>query len=127
MKNGNQTVILVSKNLMFLPRIEAAAGSTMKVRRLIDIKQTKSLIKDSDVKAILVDLEEEPKLWVPMLKELKTHLQNHSNRVTMVAYGPHEDEDSMNKARSLGCDPVLAKGAFINQLRNILHPQKEAV
>ena len=125
MENENQTVVLVSKNLMFLPRIEAAAGSTMKVRRLTDVEQPESLVQNSEVKAILVDLEEDPEIWIPVLKELKARLKSRLNKVTMVAYGPHEDEHSMDKARSLGCDPVLPKGAFINQLRNILHPKKE--
>ena len=127
MENGKQTVILISKNLVFLPRIEAAAGSTMKVRRLTDVGQTESLVNNSDVRAILVDLEEEPKLWATVLKELAIHFKTQLNKVTMVAYGPHEDERSMNRARTLGCNLVLPKGAFINQLRNILHPKKETV
>ena len=51
----NKLVILISKNLMFLPRIEAAAGSKMKVRRLTAASQIDQIIQSSKISNILVD------------------------------------------------------------------------
>ena len=48
--------------------------------------------------------------------------QRADEEVLIAAYGPHEDKASMSEARALGCDPVLAKGAFIRQLKNVLFP-----
>ena len=39
--------------------------------------------------------------------------------------GDHaKSEKLLNEARALGCDPVLPKGVFVNQLRKILRPDK---
>ena len=122
MEKEKPIVILISKNLVFLPRIEAAAGSTLRVRRLTELGRVEEVIGQSRVTTILVDLEEDTGLWKPILKKLKTHLLASGSSVPLVAYGPHEDENSMAEARGMGCEPVLAKGAFINQLRRLLHP-----
>jgi len=121
MEKEKPLVILISKNLVFLPRIEAAAGSTMRVRRLTEPGRAEEVIGQSKVKTVLVDLEEDTGLWKPILKELSAHLLTLGSSVSLVAYGPHEDESSMAEARVMGCEPVLAKGAFINQLRRLLH------
>ena len=115
----NKLVILISKNLMFLPRIEAAAGSKMKVRRLTSASQIDQAIQSFKISNILVDLEEDSDFWKPLLSEVK---RRADEKVAIAAYGPHEDEVSMSEARAFGCDPVLAKGAFIRQLKNILFP-----
>ena len=115
----NKLVILISKNLMFLPRIEAAAGSKMKVRRLTSASQIEKTIQSFKISNILVDLEEDSDFWKPLLSEVK---RRADEKVAIAAYGPHEDEASMSEARALGCDPVLAKGAFIRQLKSVLFP-----
>lgn len=122
MEKEKPIVILISKNLVFLPRIEAAAGSTMRVRRLTEPGRAEEVIGQSKVTTVLVDLEEDTGLWKPILKELNTYFVASGSSVPLVAYGPHEDENSMAEARSMGCDPVLPKGAFVNQLRRLLHP-----
>ena len=122
MEKEKPIVILISKNLIFLPRIEAAAGSTMRVRRLTEPGRAEEVIGQSKVTTVLVDLEEDTGLWKPILKELNTYFVASGSSVPLVAYGPHEDENSMAEARGMGCEPVLAKGAFINQLRRLLHP-----
>tara|TARA_B100001765_G_C19299130_1_gene247899 strand:- start:86 stop:454 length:369 start_codon:yes stop_codon:yes gene_type:complete len=122
MEKEKPIVILISKNLIFLPRIEAAAGSTMRVRRLTEPGRAEEVIGQSKVTTVLVDLEEDTGLWKPILKELSTYFVASGSSVPLIAYGPHEDENSMAEARGMGCEPVLAKGAFINQLRRLLHP-----
>ena len=123
MKADKPIVVLVSKNLVFLPRIEAAAGSTLKVKRLTNPGLTLDLVKEYDIRAIIVDLEEEKNLWKPALKKLNQHFSNMNKNVLSIAYGPHEDKQSMSEAQEMGCEHVLAKGAFVNQIRGLLHPQ----
>ena len=122
MKADKPIVVLVSTNLVFLPRIEAAAGSTLQVRRLTNPNLALDLVKGYDIRAIIVDLEEEKNLWKPALKELNQHLSDMNKQVLSVAYGPHEDKQSMNEAMEMGCEHVMAKGAFVNQIRGLLHP-----
>ena len=122
MKADKPIVVLVSKNLVFLPRIEAAAGSTLKVRRLTNLDLAESLIKENEIKAIIVDLEEEKSLWKPVLRKLNKYLHETNQNVISIAYGPHEDNESMHEAQEMGCEHTLAKGAFVNQIRSLLHP-----
>ena len=122
MTSDKPIVVLISKNIVFLPRIEAAAGSSLRVRRLTETDMADPLVRENELVAIIVDLEEDKSIWKPVLKELNHCLLESSISVQLVAYGPHEDKDSMDEARAMGCDPVLSKGAFVNQIRSILHP-----
>ena len=79
MEKEKPIVILISKNLIFLPRIEAAAGSTMRVRRLTEPGRAEEVIGQSKVTTVLVDLEEDTGLWKPILKELSTYFVASGN------------------------------------------------
>ena len=74
-------------------------------------------MKDSKIIAALIDLEESDSIWEPILKELQTTLEYPT---LTIAYGPHKNIVLMDKAKELGCDHVLAKGAFLTKLRGIL-------
>ena len=85
MKADKPIVVLVSKNLVFLPRIEAAAGSTLKVRRISDPDLAENLIKEHEIKAIIVDLEEDKSLWKPVLRKLNQSLHETNQNVISIA------------------------------------------
>ena len=111
------TLLLLSNNLMFLPRIQQAAGSTVTIVRASNLDRLTELISEGDIDIVVADLEYDQDFWH---KALQLFQENQNLNPKMIAYGPHEDTNSMELARSLGCDPVLAKGAFVNNLRNIL-------
>lgn len=111
------TLLLLSNNLMFLPRIQQAAGSTVSIVRASNLDRLTELISEGDIDIVVADLEYDQDFWH---KALQLFQENQNLNPKMIAYGPHEDTNSMELARSLGCDPVLAKGAFVNNLRNIL-------
>ena len=111
------TLLLLSNNLMFLPRIQQAAGSTVSIVRASNLDRLTELIYESNIDMVVADLEYDQDFWH---KALQLFQENQNLNPKMIAYGPHEDTNSMELARSLGCDPVLAKGAFVNNLKNIL-------
>lgn len=111
------TLLLLSNNLMFLPRIQQAAGSTVSIVRASNLDRLTELISESNIDMVVADLEYDQDFWH---KALQLFQENQNLNPKMIAYGPHEDTNSMELARSLGCDPVLAKGAFVNNLKNIL-------
>ena len=111
------TLLLLSNNLMFLPRIQQAAGSTVSIVRASDLNRLEELISEFAIDIVVADLEYDQDFWH---KALQLFQENQNLNPKMIAYGPHEDTNSMELARSLGCDPVLAKGAFVNNLKNIL-------
>ena len=111
------TLLLLSNNLMFLPRIQMAAGSSVSVIKVSDLDRLNKLINESDIDFVVVDLEYDQNFWSNALQVFQ---ENEALNPQIIAYGPHEDTTSMEIARSLGCDPVLAKGAFVNNLKSIL-------
>ena len=111
------TLLLLSNNLMFLPRIQQAAGSTVSIVRASNLDRLTELISEGKIDIVVADLEYDQDFWH---KALQLFQENQNLNPKMIAYGPHEDTNSMELARSLGCDPVLAKGAFVNNLKNIL-------
>lgn len=111
------TLLLLSNNLMFLPRIQQAAGSTVSIVRASNLDRLTELISEGNIDIVVADLEYDQDFWH---KALQLFQENRNLNPKMIAYGPHEDTNSMELARSLGCDPVLAKGAFVNNLKNIL-------
>ena len=111
------TLLLLSNNLMFLPRIQQAAGSTVSIVRASNLDRLTELISEYRIDIVVADLEYDQDFWH---KALQLFQENQNLNPKMIAYGPHEDTNSMELARSLGCDPVLAKGAFVNNLKNIL-------
>jgi len=113
-------VLLITKNLMFLPRIEAATGSLGKIKRITDNKNLEAELENSKILAVLIDLEDSQDMWKPILIELRTLLDNTT---IFIAYGPHKNIELMAKAKKLGCDHVLAKSAFISKIRGILKSQ----
>ena len=112
--------LLVSNNLMFLPRIEAAAGSTMAVKRALTVDDASNLLDTLNIKFVLIDLEFEEQVWTEVLKSISTG----NKKPEIIAYGPHENTQLMDLAISLGCKEALPKGVFVNRLRRILHPEK---
>lgn len=111
------TLLLLSNNLMFLPRIQQAAGSTVSIVRASNLDRLTELISEGNIDIVVADLEYDQDFWH---KALQLFQENQNLNPKMIAYGPHEDTNSMELAGSLGCDPVLAKGAFVNNLKNIL-------
>ena len=111
------TLLLLSNNLMFLPRIQQAAGSTVSIVRASNLDRLAELISEYRIDIVVADLEYDQDFWH---KALQLFQENQDLNPKMIAYGPHEDANSMELARSLGCDPVLAKGAFVNNLKTIL-------
>lgn len=115
--NG-ETIVLVGQNLFFLGRVEAQAeplGYEVQWAKT----QSAFLEKFSSRRPtlILVDLEGDESIWTSVLEGI-----NHQEPegVKVVAFGPHEDVDMLERARNLGCDLVLNKGEFNRDLPKIL-------
>ena len=111
------TVLLVSSNLFFFPRIKAAAQRfnlvTKMVTNINDLNKSK---KNDKIQFILIDLEFD--FWTKILMAVNT--QNIDCK-SIIAFGPHSDVDSFEKAKNLGCTSVLPKGTFSNKLPELFN------
>src|SRR5262249_26235347 len=106
--------ILLSDDLIFTSRVTGEAralGFTVKPAR--SAETLLALARQQPPACILIDLAN-PGLSVPellrQLRELCTPLPR------VVAYGSHVDAAGLRAAREAGCDPVLPRSKFVEEL-----------
>ena len=124
MDTSNGTVLLVGQNLFFLGKIETVAeplGFT------VQRATTEPIFKDQYAKnspaLILVDLEGDESVWSQVLGDLAQSAERANGSemaATVVAFGPHENVEMLERAKNLGCDLVLNKGEFNRDLPKII-------
>jgi len=110
--------LLLCDDLLFASRImgEARAlGLTVKLAR--SLEQLLDLARQEAPSCVLVDLAF-PGLALSELFQRLGEACNPPPRV--VAYGSHVDTDSLRSARLAGCDPVLPRSKFVEELPRAL-------
>ena len=118
MESDRETVLLVGQNLFFLGRVEAVAEPLgYEVQRATTESVFREYYASRRPALILVDLEGDESIWSEVLGNIE-----HSGEdvVKVVAFGPHENVDMLERARKLGCDLVLNKGEFNRDLPKII-------
>jgi CheY-like chemotaxis protein len=110
--------LLLCDDLIFASRIigEArAAGLTVGPAR--SVEQLLELARREMPSCVLVDLAF-PGLSLPALLERLGEIGGTRPRVA--AYGSHVDTESLRAARAAGCDPVLPRSKFVEELPRAL-------
>ena len=111
------TILVVSQNLIFLPKIEnSAASHGIRVRLTATESKFAEIYKLTVVPLVLIDLEGSRKTWTSVVEKLT----DSTSKPKIVAYGPHSDVELLNSAKLSGCDEVLTKGQFNNSLPSIV-------
>lgn len=123
--------LVLTGNLFFIPRIESAAiRSGMEA---IYGNSAAGLLKSTagrEIALALVDLEQDEDAWVGGVSTLAEALKQRgqdAGAFPIIAYGPHGDAQTLRKARSLGCDAVLTKRDFSQQLPELLRSRGQTV
>lgn len=110
------TGLLLSDDLLFISRITGEAralGLTIKAARSADVLL--GLARQETPVCVLVDLAN-PGLVLPdLLRQL-----DELGRPRVVAYGSHVDTATLRAARDAGCDPVLPRSKFVEELPTAL-------
>jgi DNA-binding NarL/FixJ family response regulator len=75
-----------------------------------------ALARATPPRCIIVDLDN-PGLDLPALLAA---LREAGLRPRVVAYGPHVNAELLHAARAAGCDPVLPRSKFVEQLEKEL-------
>ena len=123
--------LVLTGNLFFIPRIESAA-----IRcgmEAIYGNSAAGLLKSTsgrEVALALIDLEQDEEAWtegISTLAEALRRLGQDAEPFPLIAYGPHGDAKTLRKARALGCDAVLTKRDFSQQLPELLRTRGQAV
>ena len=106
--------LLLSDDLIFTSRITGTAraiGLTVKSARSADALLT--LARQQAPVCVLLDLQN-PGLDLPDLLRRLAEMCPEPPRV--VAYGSHVDAATLKAARVAGCDPVLPRSQFVDDL-----------
>ncbi len=113
-----ETVLVLTSNLFFMPRIEAAAeaGGLDMVSESTAAGLMDAVGKHT-VPLVLVDLEMDEPVWTEALESLRAA---NTPGTRVVAYGPHGEPETLRKARDLGSDAVIIKRDFSEGLQELL-------
>jgi CheY-like chemotaxis protein len=106
--------LLLSDDLMFASRITSTArslGLTIKPARSVEVLE--SLAKQEPPRCVILDLGNPTLQLVRLLGHLG---ETCSPMPRVVAYGSHVDAAGLKAARDAGCDVVLPRSAFVEQL-----------
>ena len=116
-----KAILVVSRNLFFLPRIQnVASPSGYDVKLTSTSPEFWEAYDEGDIPLVLVDLEGDRDIWTAVVRGLGERVPPTSR---VVAFGPHSDVESLDLARELGCDAVLTKGEFSGALRTIVETE----
>jgi CheY-like chemotaxis protein len=109
--------LLLSDDLIFASRIRGAArdlGFAMATAR--SSAELLELARRSPPRCVLVDLDN-PGLEIEALTKELLALDPVPR---IVAYGPHVNAELLRQARAAGCEPVLPRSKFVEQLQACL-------
>ena len=114
-------IILLGQNLLFAARVETAADPWGRpVRQARTLAEFREVYAAGDISLLLVDLEGDAAVWQAVLAELQDGAEAGPSGLHIVAFGPHEDTATMERARELGCAAVLNKGRFAATLGQLV-------
>ena len=115
-------IILLGQNLFFQGRVETVAEPMgYSVRQAHTEADFWDHYGEGETELVLVDLEGDVDTWSSVLTGLgQRAAQGEAMDLRIVAFGPHEDLASMEKAAALGAQQTLNKGRFSATLGEIV-------
>ena len=112
-----ETALMVTQNLFFLPRVQNAAECGLDVEQVASEAAFLEEYQARRVPLVLVDLEGERETWTAIVRSLA---EEGDAGPRIVAYGPHSEVALLAEAREAGCHAVLTKGEFDRRLKELL-------
>lgn len=109
---------LLSDDMIFTSRITGTArdlGLTVKAARSAEALQ--GLVRQQEPSCVLIDLANPGLVIAELIRRL---VENCPVRPRLVAYGSHVDTAGLRAAREAGCDLVLPRSKFVEELPQLL-------
>ena len=115
-------IVLLGQNLFFQARVETVADPLgYSVRQAHTEADFWDCYADGETELVLVDLEGDADTWSGVLATLGEQVAaGGGTGPRIVAFGPHEDTASMERAAALGAQQTLNKGRFSATLGEIV-------
>lgn len=112
------TALFVSGDLMFGSQLSFAAQRVgVRLLTAANLAALPDKLAGETPRLALVDLHAAG----ADLAEIVGLLKRLQPPPTVIAFGPHVQESLLAQAQSLGCDRVLTRGQFHQQMNSILH------
>lgn len=124
------TALLHTHDLLSASRIASAAmAAGVELITCAECDAMLRLVAEGDIHLVLLDLATPGMVAADCIAQLRSA---GTERLSIVAYGPHVNAARLDEARQAGCDRVLARGQFLAQVSAILttngrvaHPELE--
>jgi hypothetical protein len=105
-------------DLMFVSRIrEAAKASAADVRTVRNVDGVRAAVRDGAT-LVLLDLDSTRLPWTDALRALAS--EPDLAAAASIGFVGHANEAAIRAAREAGCGQVLARGAFVQRLPELL-------
>jgi DNA-binding response OmpR family regulator len=112
-----KTIVLVGQNLYFLGHLETLAEPQgHETLRATNEAAFWRHFNRQQPALVLVDLEGDESVWAAVVAGLRAK----DAGARMIAFGPHENTEALEQARTLGCDAAMSKGEFNRDLAKII-------
>jgi len=110
--------LLLSDDLIFTSRITGTARDLgLQIRPARSVEVLEALTRQQAPRCIIVDLGNPGLVLADLLRRLR---EAGSPMPRVVAYGSHVDAAGLRTAREAGCDPVLPRSKFVEELPRLL-------
>jgi len=119
-------ILYHASDLIWATRIKRTADAMgIHTRPARDPQTLRQRLAEGPVAALIVDLADETDTPFALIDALTDHLGPDAEpqsqpRPRIVAFGPHVDHERLQRARDLGADDVMPRGAFDRNLQDIL-------
>ena len=111
------TCLLLSDDLIFTTRIAGTGQDVGVLVRTVPLpERLLAAAREAPPAAVIVDLA----IAGLNIAEFVAELKKLTPPPRVVAYGPHVDTEKLHAAREAGCDLVMARSKFVNELPTAL-------
>jgi CheY-like chemotaxis protein len=118
MTNPSNRVIALMQDLMFMVRIQEAAKRAGLETKVVKTKADLLRTAAEHPALIIIDLNYDPGEPLAAIRELKA--DTVTSAIHLLAYVSHVQTELRAAASNSGCDTVLARSAFVQNLPEIL-------
>ena len=112
------TIVTLVEDLFFLAKIRETAKAVGVTVVTVDLRRGSAAIAEVQPQAIILDLNSRGLPAVGWIQALKSDPATRAIRI--VGFVSHVQEQIISEARAAGCDSVMARSAFTEQLPDLL-------
>ncbi len=113
-----ETILAVVDDLFFLSKIQQTAQLVGVPVEPVEPQKLAERVAQIPVRAVILDLNHRSGSAVEVLRAIKT--DPTMSRIRVLAFLSHVQTDLAAAARAAGCDALLARSAFTQQLPQLL-------